>query len=710
MVSNVGTDHLVTGLVALARAHDCDASPSKLTDGLPLDDGKLPLHSVPQALRRANMAGRVAELSLSDVSDYMLPVLLFLKDDKCLLLEEWSGEAAVVVIPETGGGRRELPRTEIEEQFVGRIVIAKPVDVVSDHAGDMLKREDRHWFFGPVWDNWPIYKDVFLASFVASLLAVVTAIFAMQVYDRVVPNKAYDTLWILASGVILAVVLEFALRIMRARLIDISGRELDLRLSKLLFHRVANLRLSHRPQSVGAFASQVRAFSSVREFFTSSTAASLCDLPFSLVFLFVLWVIGGPVAFVVMAGAVAIIVPGILLQGYLARMARQNTREGAALNGLLLEAVSNLETVKAARAETRMEKAYGQLTATLAASSIRARQVTAWLNQGASSVQQLTYIFVIVTGVYQIGAGNLTIGSLIACSILTGRTLSPISQISRLLAKWQYVKSSLEGLDQIMGLPPERDETQQYVRANAIKGTYELRDVTYSHDPEQGDALSVKTLDIRAGEKVALLGGNGAGKSTLLRVLAGMVEPQSGSVRIDGLAMGQIDPIDRRRQIGYLPQNVALFQGTLRDNLCLDHGLHSDEEMLVALDAVGLGPYVRKHVRGLDLKIVGSGNVSGGQKQAIGLARIILQDPSVVILDEPTSAFDHASEQHVMRYLSTWLEGRTAIISTHKKELLGLTPRAVVLRDGAVSHDDSLGNILELAKRSASGKPIKAVK
>lgn len=710
MDSSISNDRLVTGLVALASAHDCDATPSKLTDGLPLGDGKLPVHSVPQALRRVNMAGRVIELSLEDISDYMLPVLLFLQDDQCLLLEELGAESSVVVIPETGGGRQHMPRAEIEKRFAGRVVIAKPVDVVSSRVGDMLKAEDRHWILGPLMDNWPIYKDVFLASFVASLLAIVTAIFAMQVYDRVVPNHAFDTLWILASGVGLAVVLEFALRIMRARLIDISGRELDLRLSKQLFHRVVNLRLSHRPQSEGAFASQVREFSSVREFFTSSTAGTLSDLPFSLIFLFVLWVIGGPIAFVVVAGAVAIIVPGVLLQGYLARMVRQNTREGAALNGLLLEAVSNLETVKAARAETRMEKAYGQLTATLAASSVRARQVTAWLNQGASSAQQVTYIFVIVTGVYQISAGNLTIGSLIACSILTGRTLSPISQISGLLAKWQYVKSSLESLDQVMALPVEREENRQYVRARNVKGAYTLRDVTYSHDPEQGDALSVKALDIQAGQRVALLGGNGAGKSTLLRVLAGMVDPHSGSVRLDGLAMSQIEPIDRRRQIGYLPQNVALFQGTLRDNLCLDHGLHTDDEMLAALDAVGLGPHVRKHVRGLDMKLVSSGNVSGGQKQAIGLARIILQDPAVVVLDEPTSAFDHTSEQLVVRFLSTWLEGRTAVISTHKKELLALTPRAVVLKDGAVAHDDKLGNILELAKRSTSGKPIKAVK
>lgn len=710
MTNQTRADGLVTGLIALCRAYDTDATVSKLTDGVPLDDGKLPLQAIPQSLRRVNLAGRVVETDLKDLAEYALPVLLLLEDGKTLVLEKLDQDNAIVVVPETGGGRTEVPRAEIEERYIGRTVIAKPVDVVSSRAGNLLKQEQRHWILGPILDNWPIYKDVFLASFTANLLAVVTAIFAMQVYDRVVPNQAFDTLWILASGVVLAVVLEFCLRVMRARLIDISGRDLDLRLSKQLFHRVANLKLAHQPQSIGAFASQIREFSSVREFLTSSTAGVLSDLPFAIVFLLVLSYIGGPIGLVVLAGALLILVPGIAMQKYLARMARQNTREGAALNGLLLEAVSSLETVKAARAETRLEKAYEQVTATLAASSVRTRMVTTLLNQGASSTQQLAYIFVIVTGVYLISAGDLTIGGLIACSILTGRTLAPITQISSVLAKWQYVRSSLETLDNVVKLPIERDDTMHYARANNLRGAYNLEDVKYSHDDEHRDALSIKAFRIDAGERVALLGSNGAGKSTLLRLLAGLLDPYSGSVRVDGLSMSQIDPIDRRRQIGYLPQNVALFQGTLRDNLALDHGLHTDEEMLAALDAVGLGPLVRKHVRGLDLTILGSGNVSGGQKQAIGLARIILQDPSVVILDEPTSAFDSVNEQKVIRFLSTWLEGRTAIIATHKRELLALTPRAIVLNEGQILHDDTLSNILAIARRSAEENKIKAVK
>ncbi|WP_163850015.1 type I secretion system permease/ATPase [Pseudooceanicola aestuarii] len=703
-------DRLVTGLVALCQAHDVEASAARLTDGVPLRAGRLDMAQVPQALRRVNMGGRALDVALADLSPYALPVLLLTRDGGSLVLEQLTRDSATVILPETGSGRTTLTRAELEETYLGRAVMAKPLDVVTPRVGDMARGKDRHWILGPVLDNWAIYRDVFIAAFMANALAVLTAIFAMQVYDRVVPNQAMDTLWILASGVGLAIVLEFLLRIMRARLIDISGRDLDLRLSAQLFHKVVNLKLSHQPKSVGVFANQVREFSSVREFFTSQTAGTISDLPFVVIFIAVMAFIGGPIALVVLTGAVMIILPGIVLQKYLARMSRQNTREGSALNGLLLEAVGSLETVKAARAESRLERAYGQLTATMAASSIRARQVTTMLTQGASSVQQITYIGVIITGVYQIGAGNLTVGSLIACSILTGRTLSPATQVCGLLAKWQYVRSAMEALDSIMKMPVERDNSRHYVRADRMQGAYALQDVTYSHDPEQGDAVAIAGLQIPAGQNVAVIGGNGAGKSTLLRLLSGMLEPQSGAITLDGLALHQVDPIDRRRQIGYLPQQVALFQGTLRDNLCLDHGQHDDAALFAALDAVGLGPHVRKHVRGLDLRLESGGNVSGGQKQAIGLARLILQDPRIVIMDEPTSAFDNVNEQKVITFLSTWLEGRTAIISTHRKELLALTERAVVLKDGAVLHDDSLNHILAMAKRpAATASNIKAV-
>ncbi|WP_010141900.1 type I secretion system permease/ATPase [Oceanicola sp. S124] len=703
-------DLLVQGLVDLCRVQGVSTSAAQLTDGLPRDgDGVLPVDLVPLALRRANMSCRISREPLANLPESSLPVLLFLKNGRFVVLEDLDAEEARVCPSDAGGGRSVWNRSELEAQHDGTILVAKPIDIVSKRLAED-RPDRRHWILGPVLDNWWIYRDVVLASFAANLLAVATALFSMQVYDRVVPNNAFDTLWILASGVGLAIVLEFALRLMRASLVDVSGRDLDLKLSGKLFAKVAHMRLAHQPASTGVMASQVRDFATVREFFTSGTVTAICDLPFVLIFVGVIWYIGGSVAWVVLAGVVLTVLPGLLLQRRLAAASKENTREAAALNGLLLETISNLETVKASRAEGRLERSYAQLSATMANTAVRTRNLTAFISQLVSAVQRLAYAGVIIAGVYLISAGQLTVGSLIACTLLATRTMSPMGQVANLLARWQQVRAAMEGLDRIMKLPVERPAGRHFVRAAAMDGSYVLDDVVFRHDRDAPPVLQIKDMRVEAGERIALLGGNGSGKTSLLRILAGLVDPQSGTVLVDDLALNQIDPIDRRRQIGYLPQSVALFHGTLRDNLLLDHGLHSDDELLAALDAVGLGSFVRRHVRGLDLVIHGNGNVSGGQRQSIGMARILLQDPRIVLLDEPTAALDHVTEAHVIKHLKTWLQGRTTVISTHKRELLALTDRAVVLKDGKVARDGDLMQILNSARATSAQKnPVKAV-
>lgn len=711
MKDQIDTDCLTEGLVHLCRVHGVAASTEQLTDGLARQpDIALDEALAKQALRRVNMSCRFSDEPLDNIPEHSLPVLVFLQGGGTLVLEALTDHEARVILPEAGGGRAVWDRKDLTRSMTGRVLISKPIDVVTSRL-DSPPKDQRHWILGPVLGNWGIYRDVLLASFLANVLAVATALFSMQVYDRVVPSNAFDTLWILASGVGIAIVLEFIIRVMRATLVDVSGRDLELKLSADLFAQVAGMRLRHQPGSTGAFANQVRDFATVREFFTSGTVTAICDLPFVLVFVGVIWFIGGPVAYVVLAGVVLTVLPGILLQKKLARASQENAREAAALNGLLLETISNLETVKAARAEGRLQRTYAQLTATMATTAVKTRGLTSFMTLLVSSIQRLAYAGIIITGVYLISAGELTVGSLIACTLLSSRTMSPMGQVAGLLARWQQVRAALEGLDQIMALPVERPKDRHFVRAASISGRYELDDVVFRHDPEAPPVLSIPDLKIKAGERVALLGGNGAGKSTLLRMMAGLTEPQSGTVLLDSLSMSQIDPIDRRRQIGYLPQSVALFQGSLRDNLLLDHGLHSDEELLAALDAVGLGAFVRRHVRGLDLRLSGNANVSGGQRQSIGLARVLLQDPKVVLLDEPTAAFDHLTENKVITHMKTWLEGRTTIISTHKRELLALTDRAIVLKDGKVARDGDLLQILNAARSNAvQKKPFQAVK
>ncbi|WP_244437549.1 type I secretion system permease/ATPase [Roseivivax isoporae] len=698
---------MVLGLVELCRAQGVSTSAVRLTDGLPVSrETGMQVELAPAALRRINMSCRVCRDPLSSFPSHSLPVLLFLKDGGTAVLERQSKLGATVILPETEGGRVRWTQQELAEKHDGRVLVSKPIDIVTDRL-DEPSPNRQHWILGPVLRNWSIYRDVIIASLAANVLAVATALFSMQVYDRVVPSNAFDTLWILASGVALAILLELVLRVSRASLIDVSGRDLDLKLSSQLFDRVANMRLAHQPASTGVFANQVRDFATVREFFTSGTVTALCDIPFVLVFVAVIWFIGGPIALVTLAGVVLTVVPGLLMQKRLARASRENAREAAALNGLLLETITNLETVKAARAETRLQHTYAQLSATMAGTAVTTRNLTNVMTQLVSGIQKIAYAGVIITGVYLISAGELTVGSLIACTMLSSRTMTPMGQVAGLLARWQQVRAAMEGLDRIMELPVERPADRHFVRAASLQGEYRLEDVVFRHDPAAPPVVNIRELSIAPGERIALLGGNGAGKSSFMRLMAGLTDPQQGSVLLDDLALSQIDPLDRRRQIGYLPQSVALFQGTLRDNLLRDHGLHSDEDLLQALDAVGLGSFVRRHVRGLDLQIHGNGNVSGGQRQAIGLARILLQDPRIVLLDEPTAAFDHITEANVIAHLKTWLEGRTTIISTHRRELLALTQRTLVLKDGKIARDGDLMQILNAARAKTS--QVKAV-
>ncbi|MAM58246.1 MAG: type I secretion system permease/ATPase [Salinicola sp.] len=686
-------DPLREGMVLLCERIGRPTSVAELGDGLPLVSGRLPLREAARALRRADVSARVVSRSLDTLTPRLLPALLILDDGETLLLESLSQEGATVSLPESGGGAETMSRQGLARRHTGAIIFARPRHRSDGRAGTFAETAPTHWLKGPLRAAWPAYAEVGIASLAANLLAISTALFAMQVYDRVVPNAAFDTLWVLASGVALAVCMEFLLKGLRAHLLEVIGKRLDLELSSKLFEQAIRLRLAAKPASTGAFTSQVREFEAVREFFTSATAGAISDIPFVAVFVLVIAWIGGPVAWAPVAAIAGMIVPGLLLQRHLAKLARENLREGAVKNGVLLESLDQLETVKSTRAEGRNLALWESLSAQLSSTSIRLRSTTSMLAHSASLLQQLGYVGIVIIGVYRISAGDMTIGALIACSILGSRAIAPMAHTTGLLARWQHVKAAVEGLDEMMAAPNESG-TGQKVRKTHIEGNYRLEEIVLRHDENAPPALQIPELTIEAGAKIALLGGNGAGKSTLLRLLSGFVEPTQGSIQLDDVNIAQIDPADRRQAIGYLPQDIALFYGTLRDNLSLDGAGYSDDEIFQALDGVGLGRFVRKHPLGLELPIISGGSVSGGQRQAIGLARLILQDPRIVLLDEPTAAFDQTNEKRAVAFLKQWMARRTLIVSTHKKPLLELTDRAIVLREGKLAMQGNVDQIV----------------
>lgn len=664
-----------------------------ITEGLPLKNNRLTLELIPRALDKQGINAVIVEKSLQQLQDYHLPALLLTQYNTGLVLVSKDDEHCTVVVPETSG-KKTYTHAELEALISSQVVLADLAYKADDRAKDYAQPYKKHWLKEQLMKCWPTYIDVGVASLFANVLAVGTSLFALQVYDRVVPNDAFDTLFILTTGVVIAIIFDFILRVLRAYLLDVTGKKLDLELSSRLFSQVLFMRLKAKPESTGAFSSQLKEFDSVREFFTSSTAASISDFPFIFLFLLLIWYLGGPVVWVPIIAILLMLLPSLLMQGRLAQLSREGLRESSVKQGLIIEVIENLETVKASHAESRNLYLWEVLTKKQATDSVTFKSLSNRLSQGASMVQQLGFIFVVVVGVHQISASELTIGALIACTMLTSRTIAPVNQITGALVRWQHVRVALEGLDQIMQAPTERPPGRQFAHKPRLDGDYNLESVKLTYGDEGPPAVNIKKLQIQAGSHTLLLGNNGAGKSSLLRILAGLEDVDSGQVLLDDIAMTQLDPADRQRDIGYLPQDSCLFYGSLRENLQLAGDIYTDEAIFEVLDSIGLGPTVRAHPLGLDMPILGSRSLSGGQRQAVALARLILQNPRIVLLDEPTSAFDQASEEKVIQFMKIWLQGKTLVMSTHKRCMLVLGTRGIVLKQGSVATEGDFDSIL----------------
>lgn len=688
-------DPLREGLVCLCHQFGCNTSYDDLGYGLPLDAGSLLLEYVPKALKRVGIQSKVERIDLDKLSTYLLPALLIMKDGGTLILISQDEEKSKVLVPSCGGGLHVYSTPELKLLYSGISILAKPEYRDDGRAKELIRDESQHWFGGEFKKYFPAFAEIGVSAIVANLLAISTALFALQVYDRVVPNGAFDTLWILASGVVLAVILEFALRSIRAYLVDITGKKLDIKLGTMLFEHILRIRLNVKPSSTGAFTNQVKEFEGVREFLTSSAITTLSDIPFVFIFIALIAYLGGVVAWVPLVSVILMLLPSFILQGRLARLSREGIKDGAVRNGLLIESVENLETLKSSRAEGRSLRLWERLSVKLAEDGVRVKRLSAMLSYGAALFQQLCYVSVVIVGVYQINIGELTVGGLIACTILSSRSVAPVNQFTALLVRWQHVKIAMEGLNNLMKLPCERPGGMALAHKSILKGNYCFSDVKFQYVAGSQPVLNIERLKIQSGDRIILLGGNGSGKSTLLRLMAGLTDVSFGNIMLDDVNISQIDPADKCRDIGYLPQDVALFYGTLRDNLSLDGEFRSDEEFFEALDATGMGRFVRSHPLGLDMPISGSRCLSGGQRQAIGLSRLLLQDPKIVLMDEPTAAFDQVSEQHIIKYLKRWLHGRTLIVSTHKRALLSLGNTGIVLENGHVKMHGSLNDLMQ---------------
>lgn len=638
----------------------------------------------------------------------VLPVLLILQDGSIAVVESIDAENLVSYWLSDGGN---LVRTatldklleQAKEQAILVGMAARGRDLRID---EFVQPYKKHWF----WQHFRKAKrqigEISLASVVSNVLALAGILFSMQVYDRVIPAQSLPTLWVLFIGVLLAAAIEYFIRLARTGVSDYMGKQIDLKVSSMLFARAMAIKNEARPKSTGSFISQLREIDQVRELLTSTTVGATADIPFVLLFLAIMASIGGPMVIIPIIAIPLIVIPGLLIQFPLARLAKEGMRESALRNAVLVETIEGVEDIKALQAEPYFQRQWEQTHEVGAVIGMKQRLWGAKLSGWASSVQQLTYAGMLVFGTYLVLADEITTGTMVACSLLSSRTIAPLMQLTMVFSRWQHAKNAMKGLDDLLQKPLDRPEDKKMAHCPALSGYYQLRNVQYTYDAEKElNVLNIAKLDINPGEKVAILGRVGAGKSTLLKLLSGQACATQGKVIIDGVNMANVDPADLRRQLGYLSQESRLFFGSLRQNLMLGAPHATEQEMINALKISGALSIIQQDAASLDRLInEGGRGLSGGQKQMVLLSRMILRNPQVVLMDEPTASMDEQLEEHVLKQLASWLVGRTMVVVTHRPALLKLVDRIVVVDNGRIVADGPRDQILQ-----ASTRPSQAV-
>lgn len=643
------------------------------------------------AVARANgLSVRFLPAGGMRLTSWRLPLIARLPGGELALVESLDGEGgATLAIAGEGTARTRLPAAELERVATG-FVVPRPARSAPDARVDTYIRPyEEHWLRRILWQDARGYTHVAVASVITNVLALAGVLFSMQVYDRVVPAESYATLTILFLGVLLALGFDFLLRRLRTDIVDVLGKRADLRISDLVFGHALRVRNRARPPSTGTFIAQLRDLDQVRDLLTSTTVATVADLPFFLLFLGLMWCIGGALALVPLAALILMLVPGILAQSRLRRLATESMRESSLRNAMLVEAVQGIEDIKALQAEPRFQRQWNHYNAVAGESQLRLRGLTNSLNVWTQNVQNGVYATIIFVGAPMVIAGDITTGVLVAASMLGSRMMAPMAQVTSLLSRLQHARVAVGSLNQIMALPVDSAEAGQRIPLTAAEGRFAMRGAVFTYsDPNAPPALTIPALEIAAGERIALLGRNGAGKSTLLQGLSGMLQPVSGEVLLDDLALHQIDPADVRRDIGLLTQHSRLFHGTLRENLTLGAPGASDAEVMAALATVGATEFVRRLRDGLDHPVQeGGSGLSGGQVQTLLLARLLLRGPRVALLDEPTAAMDEPTERHFLTQLAAWSQGRALVIATHRMRVLDVVDRVIVVDGGTIVLD-----------------------
>src|SRR5690554_80294 len=698
---DVRQDPLLECLVLLTQQSQRPFSAQVLVDGLPLVDGRLTPRLFLRAAARAGFAAKVAQRPLRKLSKLLLPAVLLLKDEQACILQkiDFAKSEAEIQQPESGGVMT-LSLEELDALYTGFVIFLRAEYSFGETTTRELDDRGGHWFWSTLWRSARIYRDVLLASLLINIFVLANPLFVMNVYDRVVPNNAVETLWVLAVGVLVVYLFDFGLKMLRAYFIEVAGKKSDVLLSARLFEKVMGLRYDAMPASVGAFASNLREFESIRNFLSSTTNTVLIDIPFMLLFLLVICWIGGPLVVVPAIAIPVILIYALIIKPRLRRSIEHTFTASAQKNGTLVESLTAMETLKTQRAASPMQGRWESAVGYIANWGLKSRMLSSSVANVAGFVQQLASVLLVIGGVYMIMEQTLSMGGLIACVILSGRAIAPLGQIAGLIAHYEQSLKALKTLDEIMALPDEHGAGRRYVHRPELKGGVEFKEVSFTYPDTEYGALHGVSFRLQPGERVGLIGRIGSGKSTIQKLLLGLYRPADGAISIDGIDLNQIDPTDLRRSVGYVPQDVMLFAGTVRDNITIGLPHATDAQILTAARLAGVESFVNQHPLGFDMPVgERGGRLSGGQRQAVALARALLHEPSVLVLDEPSNSMDNASEEAMRRQLKGFIKNRTLLMVTHKMSLLDLVDRLIVVDAGRILADGPKDSVLEALKQ-----------
>lgn len=701
------TGELIHAIKMISSLYNCSFSKEVLCTGLPMPDGNVDYSQLKNACRNIGLIVDFADFNISQLIKRAAPFIAETKEYQYLVISRIDVKTVVCL---TSKGEVEISVDELKQLVVGKVAcISSQVDVEPRAKVNRLAIKREHWFWSSLFSVKSIYLDVLVASVLINIFAVVTPLFTMNVYDRVVPNLAFDSLWVLAVGASIVFLFDFVMKIMRSWFVDVAGKKIDVMMSAAIYARTLGMKLSHRPESVGVYSRHLQEFETVRSFLTSSTILTLIDLPFALFMLSMIWFIAGPLAVIPFTAMVLVAGYSLLMQRPLNRAIDESNELSAQKNANLYESLQGVDTIKIYGAEGQFQFKWEQAVSHMAHWGNKSRLLSNSITSVAGFAQQLVGVGIVVFGVYQLADNALSMGAIIASVMLSSRCLQPMIQIAGLSTKYSQVISAYQTLDDIMQTPQEQNPEKRYTERQALVGNIDFRQVNFQYNDKQHPTLSDISFSISKGEKVAIIGRIGAGKTTIEKLLLHLYQPTSGAIYLDGININQLNPVFVRHQINAMPQDIQLFYGSIRDNICFGNPTASSDAIQDAVDRAGISQFASHDSEGLDRQVGEGGRyLSGGQRQSIALARAFLNPAHIYVLDEPTSQMDTRIENHVKQQLAQLGQDETLLLVTHKTTMLDVVDRVIVLEQGRIIADgpkqEILNSLVEGRIRYPGGK------